>query len=197
MSRVGRLPIAIPAGVTVTVSEDNVVTVKGPKGQLVKAMDKDMNIAVEDNQVVVTRPSDVKEHRALHGLTRALINNMIIGVEKGYQKTLELIGVGYRAQLQGKKLVMNLGYSHPVEIEPAEGITFETPAATKVVVSGIDKQLVGAAAADIRKWRKPEPYKGKGIKFEGEVIRRKEGKTGKKKLGRSEPYVQEGRQKSK
>ena len=176
MSRVGRLPIAIPAGVTVTVTEDNVVTVKGPKGQLVKAMDKDMNIAVEDNQVVVTRPSDVKEHRALHGLTRALINNMIIGV----QKTLELIGVGYRAQLQGKKLVMNLGYSHPVEIEPAEGITFETPAATKVVVSGIDKQLVGAAAADIRKWRKPEPYKGKGIKFEGEVIRRKEGKTGKK-----------------
>ena len=163
MSRVGRLPIAIPAGVTVTVTEDNVVTVKGPKGQLVKAMDKDMNIAVEDNQVVVTRPSDVKEHRALHGLTRALINNMIIGVEKGYQKTLELIGVGYRAQLQGKKLVMNLGYSHPVEIEPAEGITFETPAATKVVVSGIDKQLVGAAAADIRKWRKPEPYKGKEL----------------------------------
>ena len=180
MSRVGRLPIVIPAGVTVTVAEGNVVTVKGPKGQLVKAMDKDMNIAVEDNQVVVTRPSDVKEHRALHGLTRALINNMIIGVEKGYQKTLELIGVGYRAQLQGKKLVMNLGFSHPVEIEPAEGITFETPAATKVVVSGIDKQLVGAAAADIRKWRKPEPYKGKGIKFEGEVIRRKEGKTGKK-----------------
>ena len=132
MSRVGRLPIAIPAGVTVTVDEANVVTVKGPKGQLVKAMDKDMNIAVEDNQVVVTRPSDVKEHRALHGLTRALINNMIIGVEKGYQKTLELIGVGYRAQLQGKKLVMNLGFSHPVEIEPAEGITFETPAATKV-----------------------------------------------------------------
>ena len=180
MSRVGRLPIAIPAGVTVTVTEDNVVTVKGPKGQLVKAMDKDMNIAVEDNQVVVTRPSDVKEHRALHGLTRALINNMIIGVEKGYQKTLELIGVGYRAQLQGKKLVMNLGYSHPVEIEPAEGITFETPAATKVVVSGIDKKLVCAAAADIRNWRKPEPYKGKGIKFEGEVIRRKEGKTCKK-----------------
>ena len=170
MSRVGRLPIAIPAGVTVTVDEANVVTVKGPKGQLVKAM----------NQVVVTRPSDVKEHRALHGLTRALINNMITGVEKGYSKTLELVGVGYRAQLQGKKLVMNLGFSHPVEIEPIEGITFETPAATKVVVSGIDKELVGAAAADIRKWRKPEPYKGKGIKFEGEVIRRKEGKTGKK-----------------
>ena len=180
MSRVGRLPIAIPAGVTVTVSEDNVVTVKGPKGQLVEAMNKDMNIAIEDNQVVVTRPSDVKEHRALHGLTRALINNMIIGVEKGYEKTLELVGVGYRAQLQGKKLVMNLGFSHPVEVEPVEGITFETPAATKVVIKGIDKQKVGAMAADIRKWRKPEPYKGKGIKFEGEVIRRKEGKTGKK-----------------
>ena len=180
MSRVGRLPIAIPAGVTVTVDEANVVTVKGPKGQLVKAMDKDMNIAVEDNQVVVTRPSDVKEHRALHGLTRALINNMITGVEKGYSKTLELVGVGYRAQLQGKKLVMNLGYSHPVEIEPIDGITFETPAATKVVVKGIDKEKVGFAAADIRKWRLPEPYKGKGIKYENEVIRRKEGKTGKK-----------------
>ena len=180
MSRVGRLPIAIPAGVTVTVDEANVVTVKGPKGQLVKAMDKDMNIAVEDNQVVVTRPSDVKEHRALHGLTRALINNMITGVEKGYSKTLELVGVGYRAQLQGKKLVMNLGFSHPVEIEPIDGITFETPAATRVVVKGIDKEKVGFAAADIRKWRLPEPYKGKGIKYENEVIRRKEGKTGKK-----------------
>ena len=180
MSRIGNKPVALPSGVEVIVAENNLVTVKGPKGQLVKAMDKDMNIAVEDNQVVVTRPSDVKEHRALHGLTRALINNMIIGVEKGYQKTLELIGVGYRAQLQGKKLVMNLGYSHPVEIEPMNGITFETPAATKVVIKGIDKQVVGAQAADIRRWRKPEPYKGKGIKFEGEVIRRKEGKTGKK-----------------
>ena len=179
MSRVGRLPIAIPAGVTVTVDEANVVTVKGPKGQLVKAMDKDMNIAVEDNQVVVTRPSDVKEHRALHGLTRALINNMITGVEKGYSKTLELVGVGYRAQLQGKKLVMNLGYSHPVEIEAVEGVEFETPEATKVVVKGINKQKVGEAAAKIRSWRKPEPYKGKGIRYEDEVIRRKEGKTGK------------------
>ena len=180
MSRVGRLPIAVPAGVTVTVTPDNVVTVKGPKGELVKTMHADISIAVENNEVIVTRHSEQKEHRALHGLTRALINNMVIGVKEGYQKTLDLVGVGYRAQLQGKKLVMNLGYSHPVEIEPAEGITFETPAATKVVVSGIDKQLVGAAAADIRKWRKPEPYKGKGIKFEGEVIRRKEGKTGKK-----------------
>ncbi|SHE46815.1 50S ribosomal protein L6 [Clostridium fallax] len=180
MSRVGRLPIAIPAGVTVTVTPDNVVTVKGAKGELVKAMHKDINIAVEDNQVVVTRPSDDKQHRALHGLTRALINNMVIGVSAGYQKTLELIGVGYRAQLQGKKLVMNLGYSHPVEIEATEGVTFEVPAATKVVVKGIDKEKVGAVAADIRSWREPEPYKGKGIKYENEVIRRKEGKTGKK-----------------
>lgn len=180
MSRVGRLPIAIPAGVTVTVSTDNVVTVKGPKGELVKAMNKDMNIAIEDNQVVVTRPSDQKEHRALHGLTRALINNMTIGVEKGYEKTLELVGVGYRAQLQGTKLVMNLGFSHPVEIEPREGITFETPSTTKVIVKGIDKEKVGADAAEIRSWRVPEPYKGKGVKYENEVIRRKEGKTGKK-----------------
>ncbi|MGL5352862.1 MAG: 50S ribosomal protein L6 [Clostridium sp.] len=180
MSRVGRLPIAIPAGVTVTVSTDNVVTVKGPKGELVKTMNKDMNIAIEDNQVVVTRPSDQKEHRALHGLTRALINNMIIGVEKGYEKTLELVGVGYRAQLQGQKLVMNLGFSHPVEINPRDGITFETPSATKVIVKGIDKEKVGADAAEIRSWRVPEPYKGKGVKYENEVIRRKEGKTGKK-----------------
>lgn len=180
MSRVGRLPIAIPAGVTVTVSNDNVVTVKGPKGQLVKAMHKDINIAVEDNAVVVTRPSDVKEHRALHGLTRALVNNMVKGVSEGYQKTLELVGVGYKAQLQGKKLVMNLGFSHPVEVEPVEGVTFETPAANKVIVRGIDKEIVGAVAADIRTWRKPEPYKGKGIKYDNEVIRRKEGKTGKK-----------------
>jgi len=180
MSRVGRLPIAIPAGVTVVVSADNVVTAKGPKGELVKAMHKDMNIAVEDNNVVVTRPSEDKQHKSLHGLTRALINNMIIGVEKGFQKNLELIGVGYRAQLQGKKLVMNSGFSHPVEIEPIEGVTFEITAPTKVSVKGIDKELVGDAAAEIRQWRKPEPYKGKGIKFENEVIRRKEGKTGKK-----------------
>ena len=180
MSRVGKMPIAIPAGVTVTVTPENVVTVKGPKGELVKAMHKDINIAVEDAQVVVTRPSDVKEHRALHGLTRALLNNMVVGVSQGFSKTLELNGVGYRAQLQGKKLVMNLGFSHPVEIEPIEGVTFETPAATKVVVKGIDKEKVGAAAADIRSWRKPEPYKGKGIKYDNEVIRRKEGKTGKK-----------------
>ena len=179
MSRVGRLPIAIPAGVTITVTPENVVTVKGPKGELVEAMHKDMNIAVENNEVVVARPSDVKEHRALHGLTRALINNMVVGVEKGFQKTLILNGVGYRAQKQGNKLVMNLGYSHPVEIEAVEGVEFEIPETTKVVVKGINKQKVGEAAAKIRSWRKPEPYKGKGIRYEGEVIRRKEGKTGK------------------
>jgi large subunit ribosomal protein L6 len=180
MSRIGKLPVAIPSGVTVTVTPDNVVTVKGPKGQLVKAMSKDVNINVEDNSIIVTRDSEQKQVRALHGLTRALINNMVIGVAEGYAKTLELVGVGYRAQLQGKKLVMNLGYSHPVEIEAVEGITFEIPAATKIIVRGINKELVGAVAADIRTWRKPEPYKGKGIKYDNEVIRRKEGKTGQK-----------------
>lgn len=180
MSRIGKLPIAIPNGVTVTVAPENVVTVKGPKGQLVKTMHKDMSIAVENNEVVVTRPSDERHHKALHGLTRALINNMVVGVTEGYKKTLELVGVGYRVQLQGKKLVMNLGYSHPVEIEEVAGIKYETPATNKVVVSGIDKELVGAVAANIRTWRKPEPYKGKGIKYDNEVIRRKEGKTGKK-----------------
>ncbi|WP_244834367.1 50S ribosomal protein L6 [Clostridium sp. BJN0001] len=180
MSRIGKLPVAIPNGVTVAVTPDNVVTVKGPKGELVKAMHKDMSIAVENNEVIVTRHSEQKDHRALHGLTRALINNMVIGVTEGYQKTLELVGVGYRAQLKGKKLVMNLGYSHPVEVEPIDGITFETPNQITVVVKGIDKEKVGFAAADIRKWRVPEPYKGKGIKYQDEVIRRKEGKTGKK-----------------
>ncbi len=180
MSRIGKLPVAIPSGVTITVTPDNVVTVKGPKGQLVKAMRKDMNIAVEDNSIVVKRNNDEKQSRALHGLTRSLINNMVIGVNEGYSKILELVGVGYRAQLQGKKLVLNLGFSHPIEVEAVEGISFETPAPTKVVVKGIDKELVGDVAAGIRNWRKPEPYKGKGIKYEGEVIRRKEGKTGKK-----------------
>ncbi|GKX68832.1 50S ribosomal protein L6 [Inconstantimicrobium mannanitabidum] len=180
MSRVGRLPIAIPAGVTFSVTPDNVVTVKGPKGELVKAMHKDINIAVENNEIVVTRPSEDKNHRALHGLTRALINNMVTGVTTGYAKTLELIGVGYRAQLQGKNLVMNLGYSHPVEVAAIEGVSFKLDGTTKVIVEGIDKEKVGAVAADIRSWRVPEPYKGKGIKYSDEVIRRKEGKTGKK-----------------
>lgn len=180
MSRVGKQPVAIPNGVTVAVTPDNVVTVKGPKGQLEKAMSKTVNIKVEDKAVIIIRNDDEKESRALHGLTRALIHNMVSGVTEGYQKSLELVGVGYRAQLQGKKLVMNLGYSHPVEINPVEGVTFETPAANKIIVKGIDKEIVGAVAADIRTWRKPEPYKGKGIKYENEVIRRKEGKTGKK-----------------
>jgi len=180
MSRIGKLPVAIPSGVTVTVTPENVVTVKGPKGQLVKAMSGKINIALEDNAILVSRDNDQKEKRELHGLTRALINNMVIGVTQGYQKTLELVGVGYRAQLQGNKLVLNLGYSHPVEINPVEGIEFETPATNRVIVKGIDKEKVGAVAADIRTWRKPEPYKGKGIKYDNEVIRRKEGKTGKK-----------------
>jgi large subunit ribosomal protein L6 len=179
MSRIGRLPIAIPNGVTVTVSPTNVVNVKGPKGELTQNMSTKMNIAIEDNTLVVTRPSDVKEHRALHGLTRSLINNMIIGVTEGYQKTLELIGVGYRAALKGTKVTLNLGYSHPVEVDAVPGIVFELPDANKIIVKGIDKQLVGAVAAEIRAWRKPEPYKGKGIKYSDEVIRRKEGKTGK------------------
>jgi large subunit ribosomal protein L6 len=179
MSRIGRLPVAIPNGVTVTVSPTNVVNVKGPKGELTQNMSTKMNIAIEDNILVVTRPSDVKEHRALHGLTRSLINNMIIGVTEGYQKTLELVGVGYRAALKGTKVTLNLGYSHPVEVDAVPGIAFELPDANKIIVKGIDKQLVGAVAAEIRAWRKPEPYKGKGIKYSDEVIRRKEGKTGK------------------
>ena len=179
MSRVGKMPIAIPAGVTVTVTPENVVTVKGPNGELVKAMHKDINIAVEDAQGPDTPGLSVPEHRALHGLTRALLNNMVVGVSQGFSKTLELNGVGYRAQLQGKKLVMNLGYSHPVEVEAVDGVDFKLDGTTKVIVEGIDKEKVGAVAANIRSWRKPEPYKGKGIKYSDEVIRRKEGKTGK------------------
>lgn len=179
MSRIGKQPVVIPNGVTVTVTPDNVVTVKGSKGQLTKAMHKDIKIAIEDTQVVVTRPSDDKNHRALHGLTRALINNMVTGVSDGFAKTLELVGVGYRAQLKGKKLTLSLGYSHPVEIDAVEGITYETPDANTIIVKGADKELVGAVAANIRKWREPEPYKGKGIKYKDEIIRRKEGKTGK------------------
>ncbi|WP_035292513.1 50S ribosomal protein L6 [Clostridium sp. KNHs214] len=179
MSRIGKLPVAIPNGVTVNVTPDNVVTVKGPKGELTRKMHANMLINIEDNSVVVKRPSEQKEHRALHGLTRSLINNMVTGVTEGYQKTLELIGVGYRAQAKGKGLVLNLGFSHPVEIEAIDGIQFEVPEATKIVIKGIDKELVGEIAAVIRSHRKPEPYKGKGIKYQGEVIRRKEGKTGK------------------
>ncbi|QBD88241.1 50S ribosomal protein L6 [Clostridium tetani] len=180
MSRIGRLPIAIPNGVTVTVSPENVVTVKGPKGELTKTMHPNIDIAIEENSVIVTRKNDEKQNRSLHGLTRSLVNNMVVGVTEGYEKKLELVGVGYRAQLQGKKLVLNLGFSHPVEIEAKEGIEFQLDGTNKITVKGIDKELVGDVASDIRSWRKPEPYKGKGIKYENEAIRRKEGKTGKK-----------------
>ncbi|WP_141434130.1 50S ribosomal protein L6 [Bacillus sp. 03113] len=178
MSRVGKKPIDIPAGVTVTVN-NSTVTVKGPKGELQRSFNPDITINVEENVINVTRPTDNKEHRALHGTTRALLSNMVEGVSKGFEKGLELIGVGYRAQKQGKKLVLNVGYSHPVEIEPEEGIEIEVPANTKVIVKGLSKERVGALAANIRDVRPPEPYKGKGIRYEGEYVRRKEGKTGK------------------
>ncbi|WP_042453982.1 50S ribosomal protein L6 [Neobacillus dielmonensis] len=178
MSRVGKKPIEIPAGVTVTVN-NSAVTVKGPKGELSRTFNPDITINVEENVVTITRPSDNKEHRALHGTTRAVIANMVEGVSKGFEKNLELIGVGYRAQKQGKKLVLNVGYSHPVEIEPEDGLEIEVPANTKISVKGTDKERVGALAANIRGVRPPEPYKGKGIRYEGEYVRRKEGKTGK------------------
>ncbi|WP_227764140.1 50S ribosomal protein L6 [Zhaonella formicivorans] len=180
MSRIGRAPITIPAGVEVKI-DGNVVSVKGPKGTLTREFHKDINIAVEDGQIKVTRPSDNKEHRSLHGLTRALLNNMVEGVTKGFQKGLELVGVGYRAAKQGNKLVLTVGYSHPVEMIPGDGIEIEVPAPNKVIVKGIDKEKVGAFAANVRAVREPEPYKGKGIKYENEVIRRKVGKTGAKK----------------
>lgn len=179
MSRIGKLPVALPQGVTVSV-ENNVVTVKGPKGTLTQEMSKDLDIKVENEHVIVNRPNDDKEVKALHGLTRALIHNMVVGVTEGFKKTLVLEGVGYRAAKQGKKLVLTVGYSHPVEIEPLEGIEFEVPAANQIVVSGIDKQKVGQMAAVVRSVREPEPYKGKGIRYSDEVVRRKEGKTGKK-----------------
>ena len=179
MSRVGRMPIEIPAGVTVTQNE-NTLTVKGAKGELTRTFHPDINITVENNVITVTRPSDGKEHRSLHGLTRALVANMVTGVHEGFTKTLEINGVGYRAAKQGNKLALTLGFSHPVEMEAPAGITIDVPAPNKIVVSGADKEVVGAVAADIRKWRKPEPYKGKGIRYEGEVVRRKAGKAGAK-----------------
>ncbi len=181
MSRIGRMPIDIPAGVTVQVGENNEVTVKGPKGTLSKVLHKNMLIKVEGNQIIVERPNDLKENRSLHGLTRTLINNMVVGVTEGYQKTLQINGVGYRCQKQGKKLVLSLGYSHPVEMEDGDDHTFEVPDPNTIIVKGIDKQIVGQIAAVVREKRLPEPYKGKGIKYADEVIRRKEGKTGAKK----------------
>jgi len=180
MSRIGKEPIAIPTGVEVKVAEGNVVTVKGPKGTLEKTFNKDMKIVVDNNILTVERPSDEKNHKALHGLTRSLIANMVKGVSEGFEKTLEINGVGYRAQKQGKKVVMNLGFSHQVEVEESEGITLEVPNPNTIIVKGIDNEKVGAVAANIREYRLPEPYKGKGIKYSTETIRRKEGKSGKK-----------------
>ena len=179
MSRIGRKPIAVPAGVDVKVADGNVVTVKGPLGTLTETLNTRMTIAVNGAEINVTRPSDEKEDRALHGLTRTLISNMIVGVTQGYKKKLEIIGVGYRALKNGKTLTLNLGYSHPITFEEFDDIKFDVPSQTEVIVSGINKVLVGDFAADIRAWREPEPYKGKGIRYADERVLRKEGKTGK------------------
>ena len=180
MSRIGRMPIAIPAGVTVTIAENNVVSVKGPKGELVRELPVEMEIKEEEGKIIVTRPNDLKRMKSLHGLTRTLIANMITGVTAGYEKKLEINGVGYRAAKAGKKLTLSLGYSHPVEMEDPEGIETVMEGQNIIFVRGIDKEKVGQFAAEIRSKREPEPYKGKGIKYADEVIRRKVGKTGKK-----------------
>ena len=180
MSRIGKMPIAIPAGVTVEIAENNKVTVKGPKGTLERVLPSEMDIKMEGSEIVVSRPNDLKKMKSLHGLTRTLINNMVIGVTQGYEKKLEVNGVGYRAQKQGKKLVLSLGYSHTVEMEDPEGLETVLDGQNIIVVKGIDKEKVGQYAAEIRAKRAPEPYKGKGIKYADEVIRRKVGKTGKK-----------------
>ena len=179
MSRIGREPIAVPAGVTITISDSNYVTVKGPLGELQDQFAKELTIAQEGATVTVSRPNDQKEMRALHGLTRTLLNNMVVGVTKGYEKKLEIVGVGYRVEKQGTKLVLGLGYSHPVVFEEKDGVTFACPDNTTILVKGINKQAVGQVAAVIRSKRPPEPYLGKGIKYTGEYIRRKAGKTGK------------------
>ena len=178
MSRIGRLPIAVPSGVDVTI-DGRRLTVKGPKGELSRELHPDMAVAREDGNLVVSRPSEQKHHRQLHGLTRTLVNNMVVGVTTGYRKGLEITGVGYRAALVGRKLQLNLGYSHPIEIDPPSGITFELENPTRLAVVGIDKELVGEIAARVRATRKPEPYKGKGVRYAGEYIRRKAGKAGK------------------
>jgi large subunit ribosomal protein L6 len=181
MSRIGRMPVTIPAGVEVSVAEPNVVTVKGPKGTLTQTMRPEMIIKVEDGVIHVGRPSEDKLHKSLHGLTRSLIHDMVVGVTEGFKKELDINGVGYRASKEGNKLVMNLGYSHPVVVDEIDGITIDVPAQNKIVISGIDKQKVGQFAAEVRGKRPPEPYKGKGIKYTTEVLRHKEGKTGGKK----------------
>ena len=180
MSRIGNKAISIPAGVTVTVAEGNKVTVKGPKGELTASFNSDLEIKVEATKAEVKRPNDTKAMKALHGTTRALLHNMVVGVSEGFEKRIEIVGVGYRAQLAGKKLTLSAGYSHPVDLDIPQGLTIEVPKNTSVIIKGCDKQLVGQFAAEIRETRKPEPYKGKGFKYEGEHIRRKEGKTAKK-----------------
>ena len=180
MSRIGRMPIAVPAGVTVDIAENNKVTVKGPKGTLERVLPAEMDIKMEGEVIIVSRPNDLKKMKSLHGLTRTLIYNMVVGVTEGYKKELEVNGVGYRAQKKGKVLTLSLGYSHPVEMEDPEGIEVAVDGQNKIIVSGIDKEKVGQYAAEIREKRAPEPYKGKGIKYSDEVIRRKVGKTGKK-----------------
>ena len=179
MSRVGKKPIEVPADVTVTIGKNNEVTVKGPKGELTRTFNADIKIEKEENVVTLTRPSDTKDHRTIHGTTRALLANMVEGVSKGFERTLELVGVGYRASLQGEKLVLNVGFSHPVEFTPEDGLNVEVPTNTKIIIRGINKERVGALESNIRQVRPQEPYKGKGIRYEGEVVRRKEGKTGK------------------
>ena len=181
MSRIGRAPITVPAGVEVSIADNNVVTVKGAKGTLTQQFNANMAIALENGVVTVSRPNDLKENRALHGLTRTLINNMIVGVTEGFKKELDVNGVGYRVAKEGNKLVMNLGFSHQVIVEEKDGITIEVPGPNKIIISGADKQKVGQFAAEVREKRPPEPYKGKGIKYVDEVIRRKAGKTGGKK----------------
>lgn len=181
MSRIGKMPISVPAGVEVTLGEGNLVTVKGPKGTLTQQLSGKMTITQEENVIHITRPNDEKENRALHGLTRSLLHNMVVGVTEGYKKELDVNGVGYRVAKDGKKMTMNIGYSHPVVMEEIDGITIDVPSPNKIVISGIDKQKVGQFAAEVRGKRPPEPYKGKGIKYTDEVIRRKEGKTGVKK----------------
>jgi large subunit ribosomal protein L6 len=180
MSRIGKQPITIPQGVEVNVDSKNLVTVKGPKGQLEEQINKDIQINIENSELTVERPTNNKIHKSLHGLSRTLINNMVEGVTKGYEKKLQVVGVGYRAAKQGNKLTLNLGFSHPVEMMDPEGITVEVPTPNEILVKGINKQAVGNYSAKIREWREPEPYKGKGIRYSGEVVRRKEGKTGKK-----------------
>lgn len=180
MSRIGRMPIEIPSGVTINIDEKT-ITVTGPKGELTREFHPDIAVNIEGSQILVTRPTDNKDHRSLHGLTRALLNNMVVGVTKGFERKLELVGVGYKASKQGDVLVLNVGYSHPVEMDPGQDLSVEVPVPTKITVLGIDKEKVGAFAANIRAVREPEPYKGKGIKYEGERIRRKAGKAGAKK----------------